>query len=187
MATLIFSPATTHHLHVFPTTLLDCGITFGTMEFPAEGDHTKHGTVLEQHQSFHDCEGVDTDAQITGGRSLSSPPLVEDLFPGLRDNDGHPSEGADDILDVIKLLNVATIPVCIVGVNALRYYGAGRVVWVGQSLPCISLITAIFAHKLTRMMLLRNGISAYQMTCLKMPKLSSKAMADTKQPSRPRL
>ncbi|KAM0426397.1 hypothetical protein ACHAPT_008443 [Fusarium lateritium] len=51
-------------------------------------------------------------------------------LPGLRDVRGccH-TYGGEETLEVIKLLKAAGIPACIVDVNALRYYGAGRVTW----------------------------------------------------------
>ena len=54
-----------------------------------------------------------------------------DILPGLRIFHGPPSQGVDDVLEVIKLLKTADIPACIIGVHALRYYGAGRGTWVG--------------------------------------------------------
>ena len=54
-----------------------------------------------------------------------------DVLPGLRVFDGRSSQGVEDVLEVIKLLKTANIPACIVDVNALRYYGAGRATWVG--------------------------------------------------------
>jgi len=52
-------------------------------------------------------------------------------LPGLRDNSGactsHSGHGIDEILDVINQLSVAGIPSCVVGVKALRYYGAARI------------------------------------------------------------
>lgn len=56
-------------------------------------------------------------------------------FPGLRTEVGRDSRGPDDILGVIGLLNNANIPTCIVGVNALRYYGAGRITSVSHGPP----------------------------------------------------
>ena len=53
-----------------------------------------------------------------------------DMFPGQRFFEGPYSYGVDDVREAIRLLKTADIPACIVGVNALRYYGAGRVTWV---------------------------------------------------------
>jgi hypothetical protein len=57
-----------------------------------------------------------------------------DTFPGWRPMNGRESEGVSDVVDTLKLLNDAGVFGCVVGVNALRYYGAGRVIWVGR--PC---------------------------------------------------
>ncbi|KAL2017937.1 hypothetical protein VTK56DRAFT_1529 [Thermocarpiscus australiensis] len=56
---------------------------------------------------------------------------VYEKLPGLRDYSGarasHNGHGIDEILDVIGQLSAAGIPSCVVGVKALRYYGAGRI------------------------------------------------------------
>jgi hypothetical protein len=53
-----------------------------------------------------------------------------DMFPGLRTHTGRSTYGADETREVIRLLNASDIPACVVDVNALRYYGAGRATWV---------------------------------------------------------
>jgi hypothetical protein len=52
-----------------------------------------------------------------------------DLLPGLRDYSGAETSkgGIDEILAVINLLSAAEVPSCVVGVKALRYYGAARI------------------------------------------------------------
>lgn len=52
-----------------------------------------------------------------------------DSLPGARDYSGQDVRGGglDAILDVVNLLAAEGIPSCVVGVWALRYYGAGRV------------------------------------------------------------
>lgn len=57
-----------------------------------------------------------------------------DLLPGLRDYSGAaPSHhGIQEILAVIDRLAAAEIPSCVVGVKALRYYGAARLTDVGR-------------------------------------------------------
>ncbi len=59
-------------------------------------------------------------------------------LPGLRDTSGaqasHGGHGIDEILAVVNELEAAAIPSCVVGVKALRYYGAGRVTDVGPAL-----------------------------------------------------
>lgn len=52
--------------------------------------------------------------------------LVPDYPPGVRSLSGRQTE-PEDIRTVISLLKEAGIPACIVGVYALRYYGAGRI------------------------------------------------------------
>ncbi|KAK4152574.1 hypothetical protein C8A00DRAFT_16113 [Chaetomidium leptoderma] len=51
-------------------------------------------------------------------------------LPGLREPSGvgasHGGHGISEILDVVSRLSVAGIPSCVVGVRALRYYGAAR-------------------------------------------------------------
>ena len=58
-------------------------------------------------------------------------PYDNDKFPGIRDYSGaqpsHKGHGIDEILDVVHRLAVAGILSCVVGVRALRYYGAARV------------------------------------------------------------
>ena len=54
---------------------------------------------------------------------------VEDL-PGMRSLTDRPSNEVDDVQRVIRILDKACIPACIVDVHALRYYGAGRSSWV---------------------------------------------------------
>ncbi|KAK4100773.1 hypothetical protein N658DRAFT_507453 [Parathielavia hyrcaniae] len=58
-------------------------------------------------------------------------PDYHEKLPGLRDYSGadanHGVHGIDEILDVIHQLSAAGIPFCVVGVSALRYYGAARV------------------------------------------------------------
>ena len=67
-----------------------------------------------------------------------SKPIKATIAPGWRTYTGRQSKGADDVQDVITLLNGVDISACVVGVNALRYYGAGRVTWVGPSASCQS-------------------------------------------------
>lgn len=52
-----------------------------------------------------------------------------DKLPGLRDYSGEQTsrQGVDEILDVVNQLAAADIPSCVIGVKALRYFGAGRV------------------------------------------------------------
>ncbi|KAH7140923.1 hypothetical protein EDB81DRAFT_799183 [Dactylonectria macrodidyma] len=50
-----------------------------------------------------------------------------EVLPGLRDVQGRSTYGGEETLEVITLLKAAGIPACVVDVNALRYYGAGRV------------------------------------------------------------
>ncbi|KAK7422970.1 hypothetical protein QQX98_001260 [Neonectria punicea] len=51
------------------------------------------------------------------------------LAPGARDASGRSTYGGEETRQVIALLKAAGIPGCVVDVNALRYYGAGRVTW----------------------------------------------------------
>jgi hypothetical protein len=57
-------------------------------------------------------------------------PCNEEL-PGLRDyslaKPSYGGHGIDEILDVIHQLATAGIPSCVIGVRALRYYGAARI------------------------------------------------------------
>lgn len=57
------------------------------------------------------------------------PPDIHDLLPGARDDAGlePDNHGVTAILDVVQRLAAADVPSCVVGVRALRYYGAGRV------------------------------------------------------------
>lgn len=59
--------------------------------------------------------------------------LVQSNFPGLRIFSGRSTE-ANDVKEVIGLLERAGIPACVVGVYALRYFGAGRMSNVSQPL-----------------------------------------------------
>ncbi len=66
-----------------------------------------------------------------------------ETLPGLRDYSGadasHHGHGIDEILDVINQLSAAGIASCVVGVRALRYYGAARVTHVcNKGLPCLA-------------------------------------------------
>jgi hypothetical protein len=45
----------------------------------------------------------------------------------------HDGAGTSEILEVTKILERANIPCCIVGVHALKYFGAGRVAMVCHS------------------------------------------------------
>ena len=87
-------------------------------------------TQLEplQRQAHTDGENAD------GAKSQGSVPVLkgEVVLPGLRVFKGRSSDGVEEVKDVIGLLNAVDIPACIVDVNALRYYGAGRVTWVGH-------------------------------------------------------
>ncbi|KAK4141740.1 uncharacterized protein C8A04DRAFT_38897 [Dichotomopilus funicola] len=53
---------------------------------------------------------------------------THDLLPGARDDTGlePDNHGVTAILDVVQRLAAADVPSCVVGVRALRYYGAGR-------------------------------------------------------------
>jgi hypothetical protein len=90
------------------------------------------------------------DKAVTAGREITeSPPTESDAgihvpkrppplpildsaegLPGMRVYEGRPSYGIDDIREALKLIDAANIPACIVGVYALRYYGADRLTWV---------------------------------------------------------
>jgi hypothetical protein len=50
-------------------------------------------------------------------------------LPGLRDYSGKETsqQGVEEILDVVAQLTAAEIPSCVIGVKALRYFGAARV------------------------------------------------------------
>lgn len=52
--------------------------------------------------------------------------LLQEHLPGIRYHEGREST-IEDVRDVITLLNEAAIPACVIGANALRYFGAGRV------------------------------------------------------------
>jgi hypothetical protein len=62
---------------------------------------------------------------------MTAPPETYERFPGLRDHSGeqgsHGGHGIIEILDVIGRLSTVDIPSCVVGVKALRYYGAARI------------------------------------------------------------
>lgn len=58
--------------------------------------------------------------------------FFQSKFPGLRIIEGRDID-ADDVKEVIGLLKQAGIPACVVGVYALRYFGAGRISNVSQS------------------------------------------------------
>jgi hypothetical protein len=61
---------------------------------------------------------------------------VSDILPGLRDYSGATTSkgGIDEILAVVQHLSVAQVPSCVVGVKALRYYGAARITDVGNDM-----------------------------------------------------
>jgi hypothetical protein len=61
---------------------------------------------------------------------------VFDILPGLRDYSGATTSkgGIDEILAVVHHLSAAEIPSCVVGVKALRYYGAARITDVGNDM-----------------------------------------------------
>lgn len=68
--------------------------------------------------------------QCTGREPEPSNKLLDwDSLPGARDYSGQDVRGGglDAIVDVVNLLAAEGIPSCVVGVWALRYYGAGRV------------------------------------------------------------
>ena len=75
-------------------------------------------------------EAVETDAFAVAD---SPAPGCELMLPGARSWAGRPSIGVDDVRNVLALLNAANIPACVVHVNALRYYGAGRVTSVSPA------------------------------------------------------
>lgn len=63
-------------------------------------------------------------------------PADQPTLPGLRDysaKDTSP-QGVTEILEVVNLLASANIPSCVIGVKALRYYGAARVTDVSPSI-----------------------------------------------------
>ncbi|KAM5341725.1 hypothetical protein ACJ41O_014756 [Fusarium nematophilum] len=66
------------------------------------------------------------DSNVSGSAPVAN---NQDLFPGLRNVQGRHTYGVEETLEVIELLRAADIPACVVDVNALRYYRAGRVTW----------------------------------------------------------
>jgi hypothetical protein len=83
---------------------------------------TEHRTLILSHLKSYYSRPHNTNMS-------GSLPVVKDqvALPGLRDARGRITHGGEETLEVIKLLKVAGIPACVVDVNALRYYGAGRV------------------------------------------------------------
>ncbi|KAJ0116950.1 hypothetical protein J7T55_003364 [Diaporthe amygdali] len=84
----------------------------------SSGTNTDPGGVLE------------SDASVPGatehqGHAVASV-LSEADLPGLRSHSGR-SIAAEDVKEVIGLLDKAGVPACVAGVYALRYYGAGRI------------------------------------------------------------
>ena len=59
-----------------------------------------------------------------------------DILPGLRDYSGATTSkgGIDEMLAVIHHLSAAEVPSCVIGVKALRYYGAARITDVGNDM-----------------------------------------------------
>ena len=70
---------------------------------------------------------------------MSIPPYTSEKLPGLRDHSGkegsHGGHGISEILNVIEQLSASGILSCVVGVRALRYYGAARVTDVHPPFP----------------------------------------------------
>ena len=62
--------------------------------------------------------------------------IDHDVLPGLRDYSGAEASkgGVDEILAVIHHFSAAKVPSCVVGVKALRYYGAARITDVGNAI-----------------------------------------------------
>ena len=63
-------------------------------------------------------------------------PVDQPALPGLRDYSGKDTspQGVTEILEVVNHLAGANIPSCVIGVKALRYYGAARVTDVSPSI-----------------------------------------------------
>lgn len=129
--------------------------TSGIMDSSATSSDINPSAAAEIVTETNDCVEPDapTDRQADAntddtdvGKQQGSVPVLkaEDVLPGLRIFEGRASIGVDDVREVIRLLNAADIPACVVDVNALRYYGAGRVTWVGPPLliPVPTLVVA---------------------------------------------
>ncbi|KAG7135341.1 hypothetical protein HYQ45_006880 [Verticillium longisporum] len=72
---------------------------------------------------LHNCTSAASISSAGDGDALD---LLQEHLPGIRYHEGREST-IEDVRDVITLLNEAAIPACVIGVNALRYFGAGRV------------------------------------------------------------
>jgi hypothetical protein len=60
-----------------------------------------------------------------GVNSVKRSAIVAD-FGNLRDAPASFGTGSLEILEVTKILENASIPCCVLGISALKYYGAGR-------------------------------------------------------------
>lgn len=62
-------------------------------------------------------------------------PVDQPALPGLRDYSGKETspQGINEILEVVNHLASGNIPSCVIGVKALRYYGAARITDVSPS------------------------------------------------------
>ncbi|KAK7418609.1 hypothetical protein QQZ08_011193 [Neonectria magnoliae] len=58
---------------------------------------------------------------------------AQGLAPDARDASGRSIYGGEETRQAIALLKAVGIPACVINVNALRYYGAGRVNWIFDS------------------------------------------------------
>jgi hypothetical protein len=126
-----------------------------------------------------------TAEEVVGGtgdsQSQGCVPQAKNMFPGLRMNTGRPTKGVGEAREVIELLSAAGIPACVIGVHALRYYGAGRISWV--SLNRASGFRWDFYDGILNTSL-RNGISVSRTINLKMQSISSLRMINTSPLSR---
>lgn len=86
---------------------------------------TEHRTLILSHLKSYYSRPHNTN--MSGSLTVVKDQVA---LPGLRDARGRITHGGEETLEVIKFLKVAGIPACVVDVNALRYYGAGRVTWV---------------------------------------------------------
>ena len=71
-------------------------------------------------------DSSDSDGDVCNRHDEAADGLRGDIFPL---NGGH---GTLEILHVTQILEQGDIPCCIVGISALKYYGAPRVRWVGS-------------------------------------------------------
>lgn len=107
--------------------------------------HNSTAAAVASHSGVQAVQDDKTTPTTPLQNSTNMLPIIRAL-PGLRDARGRSTHGGEETIEVTKLLKAAGIPACVVDVNALRYYGAGRVTWVRPTSLSV-LFQALINHK----------------------------------------